>query len=617
LRPDHCLPTIEGIACAHHCDQFHLSAFEPVEQASVIRQKAHHACKAGTVSLPLNVQVRIWLVLERPFSYNEAERMAPMTDQNLMKSHDTLYQAVVARDYRFDGKFFVAVKTTGVYCRPICPARPKRENVEFFKTAQAAERAGYRPCLRCRPEAAPGSPAWNGKHATVERALKLIAEGALEHQTDDAFAARLGITARYLRRLFEKEFGHTPKQLHDNARLNFARKLIVETHLPMTEIAFSAGFHSLRRFNDAVKRRFHRPPSGLRSLRKDAQPTSMIRLSLPYRPPFDWDSVLDYYRRHRISGIETIASDTYARVFTLGATNTIGFFQISAQGNKPELLLEIAISDTRQLLRAVQRIRHMFDLDSDPVLIANAFAQSNVLGSLQGRYHGVRVARGFDPFETAIATILGQGISVMHASGLMSQLVAAYGEVIRHPVSDEHVRVFPAPCVLAESDLRALHITRQKRATVREFSSRVLEGAIHLERAQDQEDFKSTIQTIKGIGSWSAEYIALRALGDTDAFPATDLVLQRFMNANRHFDPEAMKPWRSYLAVCLWKEFAHVSKQERKNGYAIVQTHELSGRPTQAGCGGRESYRGALAQRLPASHQAGRDARRCPAPRPR
>jgi AraC family transcriptional regulator, regulatory protein of adaptative response / DNA-3-methyladenine glycosylase II len=196
--------------------------------------------------------------------------MVAMVDQSLMKNHDTLYQAVLARDYRFDGKFFVAVKTTGVYCRPICPARPKRENVEFFKTAQAAERAGYRPCLRCRPESAPGSPAWNGKHATVERALKLIAEGTLEHQTEDAFADRLGITARHLRRLFEKEFRQTPKQLHDTTRLNFARKLIVETRLPITEIAFSAGFRSLRRFNDAVKRRFHRPPSALRSLRKDA-----------------------------------------------------------------------------------------------------------------------------------------------------------------------------------------------------------------------------------------------------------------------------------------------------------------------------------------------------------
>src|SRR5262245_37958388 len=216
----------------------------------------------------------------------------------MMKSHNRLYQAVLSRDGRFDGTVFVAVKTTGIYCRPICPARPKRENVEFFKTAEAAERAGYRPCLRCRPESAPGSPVWSGKRATVQRALKLLAQGALRDHTEDVLADRLGITSRHLRRLFEHEFGQTPKQLHDHTQLNFARQLIVETQLPMTEIAYSAGFRSLRRFNDAVKRRFHRPPSSLRSSRNDAQPSPMICLSLPYRPPFDWGRVLDYFRRH-------------------------------------------------------------------------------------------------------------------------------------------------------------------------------------------------------------------------------------------------------------------------------------------------------------------------------
>ena len=527
-----------------------------------------------------------------------------IVDENPMTSHETCYQAVLARDPRFDGRFFVAVKTTGVYCRPICPARPKRENVEFFKTAQAAEKAGYRPCLRCRPEAAPGSPAWNGKHATVERALKLIAQGALEQQTEDAFAERLGMTARHLRRLFEQEFGQTPKQLHDNARLNFARKLIMETRLPMTEIAFSAGFLSLRRFNDAVKRRFHRPPSALRSLHKAAQPTQMIQLSLPYRPPIAWDGVLDYYRRHHIAGLETIVTDTYSRVFTLGGTATTGFFRARAHGYKPELLLEMTISDTRHLLRAVQRIRHMFDLDSDPVLIAQAFARSPFLSSLQGKYPGARLARGFDPFETAIGTILGQVISVTRASRLMGQLVAAYGEEIEHPVSGEPVRIFPTPRSLAESNLHGLGITRQKRVAIREFSLRVAEGSIQLEPAQDLDDFKRAVQTVKGIGAWSAEYMALRALGDTDAFPSTDLVLQRFAQAKPDFDPDAARPWRGYLAMYLWNEYRHDSHQERKTRHAGLQTHDLSNWQTQAGGRRSGSHRGALAQRPAASHQA-------------
>lgn len=487
-----------------------------------------------------------------------------------MKSHDIFYQAVLARDYRFDGKFFIAVKTTGVYCRPICPARPKRENVEFFKTAQAAERAGYRPCLRCRPESAPGSPAWNGKHATIERALKLIAQGALEQQTEDAFADRLGITARHLRRLFERELGQTPKQLHDNSRLNFARKLIVETHLPITEIAFSAGFQSVRRFNDAVKKRFHRPPSALRSLQKSVQPSSLLQLSLAYRPPFDWDRLLDYYRRHRIAGIETIESGTYARVFKFDETNTAGFFRVRPHGQKPELLLEMTVSDTRQLLRIVQRVRHMFDLDSDPVLIANAFASSKFLALLQCKYAGARVARGFDPFETAIATILGQVISVTHASRLMCQLVERYGEDATHPVSGERIRLFPTPRTLAASDLRELKTTTQKRATIREFSSQIGKGTIQLARAQNHEDFKDAVRTVKGIGAWSAEYMALRALGDTDAFPATDLVLNRFMKANPDFDPDIARPWRSYLSLYLWNDYARASSQERKRDDAVL-----------------------------------------------
>jgi AraC family transcriptional regulator, regulatory protein of adaptative response / DNA-3-methyladenine glycosylase II len=513
-----------------------------------------------------------------------------------MMHHETFYQAVLARDSRFDGKFFVAVKTTGVYCRPICPARPKRENVEFFKTAQAAERAGYRPCLRCRPESAPGSPAWNGKRTTVERALRLIAQGALEHQTEEALADRLGITARHLRRLFEEEFGQTPKQLHDHTRLNFARKLIVETQLPITEIAFSAGFHSLRRFNDAVKKRFHRPPSALRVLRKEAQPTPMIRLVLPYRPPFDWDNVLDYYRKHEICGVDTIECDVYSRVFKLAETNTVGFFQARPHGNKPELLLEMTISDTRQLLRAVQRVRHMFDLDSDPVLIANAFGHTRFLKSLQEKYPGARLARGFDPFETAISTILGQVIAVTHASRLMSRLVEAYGEEIQHPITGQRVRVFPTPQTLAKSELRALAITRQKRSAIREFSLRVLQGTIELDRVQDREDFKSAAQSIKGIGAWSAEYMALRALGDADAFPTGDLVLQGFMNANPDFDPDVVRPWRGYLAVFLWNEYARVPHQERTNGYAIVQAHGLPGRPTQARGRRIDSHRRVLAQ---------------------
>ncbi|BFU93377.1 MAG: DNA methylation and regulatory protein Ada [Nitrospira sp.] len=518
-----------------------------------------------------DVQVRIRRVRERPFAYIHVRwtrrRMCETREMNI---DDPFYQAVVARDRRFDGRLFVAVKTTGIYCRPICPARPKRENVEFFKTAHAAERAGYRPCLRCRPESAPGSPAWNGKQATIERALKLIAQGALEGQTEEMFADRLGVTARHLRRLFEKELGQTPKQLHDGTRLNFARKLIVETPLPFTEIAFSAGFRSLRRFNDAVKKRFHRPPSALRSSCMAVRATPLIRLALPYRPPLDWHGLLNYYRSHQVSGVETIEGETYARVFRLGDKETTGFFRARPCSKKPELILEICLSDTRHLLSVAQRIRHMFDLDADPTLIAKVFEQSSVLATLQNKHQGVRLARGFDPFETAIATIIGQVISVVQASRLMSQLAASYGEEIRHPLSGDRVRIFPGPLILAESDLRDLAVTDQKRATIREFSARVAEGTIQLEPMQDLEEFKRRVRTVKGIGVWSAEYMALRALGDTDAFPATDLILSRFVKANPQFNSDVVRPWRSYAAVGLWNEQARASVQERRKGHAAV-----------------------------------------------
>jgi AraC family transcriptional regulator of adaptative response / DNA-3-methyladenine glycosylase II len=528
----------------------------------------------------------------------------------MMTSDERRYQAVLARDARFDGAFFVAVRTTGIYCRPICPARPKRENVEFFATAQAAEAAGYRPCLRCRPESAPGSPAWNGTSATVERALRLMAQGTLQDTTEQAFADRLGITARHLRRLFEGAFGCTPKQLHDAARLDFARKLIVETHLPMTEIAFAAGFRSVRRFNAAVKARFQRPPSRLRSLQRGGKHTPLIRLSLAFRPPYQWRNVLDYYRRHRIDGVETIENESFSRVFYLRESGTTGFFRVRPHGLKPELLLELVISDTRQLMKLVQRIRRMFDLDADPLIIAKAFTQSPPLKRLHEEYLGARLAGGFDPFETAIGTILGQVVSVGQSSRLMSQLVSAYGEEIPHPLSGERTRVFPGPQTLAEADLVALKITTMKREAIRRFSRQVHEGALDFDRIHYAEAFKAAVRTIPGIGAWSAEYILLRGLGDSDAFPANDLIVRRFLKANPDVDPDVVRPWRAYLAVCIWGAHIHVSHEGRTHNHAGDQDNKFFRRTPHTGGERVPSRRGALARRWSAARQDGVEARR-------
>jgi AraC family transcriptional regulator, regulatory protein of adaptative response / DNA-3-methyladenine glycosylase II len=493
------------------------------------------------------------------------------------------YEAMLARDYRFDGKFFVAVKTTGVYCRPICPARPKRENVKFFTDAASAESAGYRPCLRCRPECAPLSPAWWGKKAVVQRALKLIARNEFYHTSEELFAERLGVSARHLRRLFEEEIGQTPKQIADNNRLNFARKLIVETEMPIMTVARTAGFLSLRRFNDAFQKRFRRAPSQLRKTGSKSDSEDGIVLKLSFRPPYDWQTIIRFFQSHPIPGIERVTADYFERVFRIG--NTIGFLQVRAMVGEPQLKLRIVTGDPTILFEVVSRIRRMFDLDSDPVLIANSFAQNSLLSKFYDRFPGLRLPGGWDPFETAVCSILGQLVSAEQRCHLVAQLVRGYGEEIIHPISGEKAWLFPGSDTLARSDLGKVKTTIARREAIREFSRRVLSGAISLSEAQDPLSFRKTLLETKGIGPWSAEYISLRSIGDTDAFPRTDLILKRVLKLHPDLNLDAIKPWRSYAAIYLWKGFAQIlSKRKRRNEHdAVLQGDDISRRETQIG----------------------------------
>ncbi|HEU4344601.1 MAG TPA: AlkA N-terminal domain-containing protein [Candidatus Binatia bacterium] len=504
------------------------------------------------------------------------------------------YQAMLARDYRFDGKFFVAVKTTGVYCRPICPARPKRENVEFFPDAASAELAGYRPCLRCRPECAPLSPAWWGKKAVVQRALKLIARNEF-HQTNEAqFAERLGLSARHLRRLFKEEIGQTPKQIADNNRLNFARKLIVETEMPVMTVARSAGFASLRRFNDAFQRRFHRAPSRLRRLRSKTDSRDGIELKLSFRPPYDWQTLIRFYRTHPIPGVEWVTEDSFERLFRID--NTIGLLRVQAMIGEPRLKLRILAGDPKILFEVISRVRRMFDLDSDPILIANSFAQNSLLSKLYDRFPGLRLPGGWDPFETAVCSILGQLVSAEQRCNLVAQLVRGYGEEIAHPISRETTHLFPGADILSECDLVKVKTTMARKEAIREFSRRVLSGAILLSEAQDPLLFRKALLETKGIGPWSAEYISLRSIGDTDAFPRTDLILKRVLELHPDLDLEAIKPWRSYAAIYFWKGFASIlSKRKRSNEHDVVlQGDAIPRRKTQIGGKRRRPGRRAL-----------------------
>lgn len=482
---------------------------------------------------------------------------------------DIYYEAMLARDYRFDGKFFAGVKTTGIYCRPICPARPKRENVEFFKNALSAEKAGYRPCLRCRPESAPLSPAWNGKSALVQRALRMIAGNRLSETNEDAFAEKLGVSARHLRRLFEDEIGRTPKQIADNHRLDFARKLIIETKVSITDIAFASGFSSIRRFNDAVQKRFTRSPRELRGSTQSPASQERIQLSLSYRPPFDWASLLRFYKTHAVSGIEWVDENSYERVFKID--KTLGAFRVTHLPEKSRLLLETTLNQTQNLWRIAQTVRHMFDLDSDPILIANAFSQCSTLGKLVIKYPGIRLPRGWDPYETAVCAILGQLVSTEQASRLAEQLVQGYGEKVKNPFTNQTSYLFPTPKVLANADLNRVGTTSARKASIQALSKLVIEKKIKLESVQDPAEFRETLLSIKGIGPWTTEYVALRAIGDTDAFPATDLILRQVLERNPHINLDNLKPWRAYGAMYLWKQYAPQLTKKKVKHESLLQ----------------------------------------------
>ena len=501
------------------------------------------------------------------------------------------YQAMLARDHRFDGKFFVAVKTTGIYCRPICPARPKRENLEFFPDAVSAEAAGYRPCLRCRPECAPFTPAWLGKQALVQRALKLIARNELHRTGEEEFAQRLGVSARHLRRLFAAEMGVTPKQISDANRLNFARKLIVETRLPIMTVARSAGFRSLRRFNDAFRKRFRRPPSKLRKRGVARDGKNAVELKLSFRPPYDWHTLIDFYRTHTIRGVERVAGNRFERIFRIA--NSLGWFAVEPVVDAPQFSLKIVTEDPRILFEVTSRVRRMFDLDSDPLLIGQSFAQTPLLAKLCKRFPGLRLPGGWDPFETAICSILGQLVSAEQRCNLIGQLVRNYGEPVVDPLSGEPAHLFPGPHVLARCDLDKVGTTAARKSAIRAFSARVLSGSISLSEAQEPVAFRSALLGTKGLGPWSAEYISLRSIADTDAFPGTDLILKRVLALYPELDLEAVKPWRSYAAIYLWKAFAQkLSNQRRRRKHdALLQANRFPGGPAKNHRGSQNAAR--------------------------
>lgn len=480
-----------------------------------------------------------------------------------MKREDTYYEAMRARDYRFDGKFFVGVKTTGIYCRPICPAKPKRENVEFFHTQFEAEKAGYRPCMRCRPESAPLSPAWIGKSALVQRAIKILNSRATIELDEDRFADQFGVSARHLRRLFIEEIGKTPKQLAFENRLNLSRKLLTETSLSVTDVAFAAGFSSIRRFNDAFKNRFKKAPSAIRRKHKSGSlDATLLAIRISYRPPFDFQGLLKFYERHRMGKLEWFEDGKMHRVVHAGGKT--GQIAISNDERKSELVVEIDFPDTSIVHEIITRVRNLFDLNSDPVLIANSLERDPGLKRLLKNHPGIRLPSGWDPFEVAIGTILGQLVSVDRGRSLVEDLIEIAGRDCDYVANGQQVKLFPTPKEILAADLTNLKTTTRRKQTIGEFCKALVSQKLSLEPTQDVEQFVKAVLSINGIGPWSAHYMALKVLRDTDSFPASDLILARALERHPMEIVETMSPWRGYVAALLWKSYAQTLKKNRR-----------------------------------------------------
>jgi AraC family transcriptional regulator of adaptative response / DNA-3-methyladenine glycosylase II len=484
---------------------------------------------------------------------------------------ETCEKARLSRDARFDGRFFVGVVTTGIYCRPICPApTPKSKNVRFFPSAAAASQSGLRPCLRCRPESSPGTPAWLGTSDTVSRALALIDSGALDNGTVDGLAARLSVTPRHLSRLFREHVGAPPVAIAQTRRLLFAKKLINETELSMAEIAFSAGFGSIRRFNAVFQRTFGRRPTALRrerdpndAVKSRPAPEGKLVLELPYRAPFDWQAIVDFLGPRAIPGVEVVDRESYRRVIRVtssSGTDTTGLLEVQPHRGRPCLELKLLLPDSRQLLHIVSRIRRLFDLGADPVEINSVLAADRLLRPLVRKRPGLRVPGSWDGFELAVRAILGQQVTVKGATALAGRLVESFGTPLEASDIEELQAAFPTAEILADAELESIGLPKTRAAAIRRLAGAVTDGTVLLEPVGDIEEAISRLTRLPGVGDWTAQYIAMRALGEPDAFPTSDLgLLKAASTRNKPLTParlrdraEAWRPWRAYAAMHLW-----------------------------------------------------------------
>ena len=467
-------------------------------------------------------------------------------------------QARLSRDARFDGLFFTAVRSTGIYCRPICPApTAKARNVEYFANAAAAATAGYRPCLRCRPEAAPGTPLTRVRSDLVAAALRMIDAGALDDGTVAALAKRIGVGERHLRRLFVAELGAGPLEIAATRRLLFAKKLLTETTLPITRVAHASGYGSLRRFNAAFAAAYQRAPRAVRREQKPARDTALT-LRLPYREPYDFAAMLAFFARRAIPGIEIVDAQSYTRRFAIG--KGAGTLRVTQMRNEPALALRVQFEDTAQLQAICARVRRMFDLDADIAAINTQLRLDARLRECVRRNPGQHLPGGWEGFEIAVRAVLGQQISVAAARTFAVRLVERFGVPAALP-DGEKVRLFPAARTIADADLTRIGLPRARASTLNAIARAVCDGSVSFRPEQTLQQFVASWVALPGIGDWTAHYIAMRALSHPDAFPAADLVLRKAVTSDGSLAPlkelralaEDWRPWRAYAVMHLWR----------------------------------------------------------------
>ncbi|OFZ90503.1 MAG: adenosine deaminase [Betaproteobacteria bacterium RBG_16_66_20] len=479
------------------------------------------------------------------------------------------YRALKARDARFDGRFFVAVSSTRIYCRPVCTVKPpRRENCRFYPSAAAAESAGYRPCLRCRPELAPGNASVDATTRVAQAAASLIEDRTLDEDGLDAVATRLGITDRHLRRAFGAEFGVSPVEFAQTQRLLLAKRLLTDTRLTVTEVAFASGFGSLRRFNALFRQRYRLQPSRLRRRLHggaSAQAAAdVLNFELSFRPPYDWPAMSAFLGARAIAGVESVEDGVYRRTVRapVDRKEHLGWIEIALSPKKPALRIAVSASLAKALPPVLSRVKALMDLACHPAEVAQA------LGALAKRHPGLRVPGAFDGFEIAVRAIIGQQVTVAAARTVAGRFAAALGDPLDTPF-DSLNRIFPTPERVADlpyGRIARLGMPGARARSIAALARAVADGDLVLMPNADIEATLEKLRALPGVGEWTAQYVAMRALAWPDAFPHTDLGVMKALgetDARRVLAAgEGWRPWRAYAVMHLWHSLTKPTTKE-------------------------------------------------------